>query len=245
MGRVQTTQDFRTRTMDGGIQFLDIILFALIAAFLILRLRSVLGRRDGHESPSRDPFRAPSRREAGDDKVIRLPDVGDGPADTRAEPGRVAADADSPLETGLAQIRAADPSFDPQEFLSGARIAFEMVLTSFAAGDVSSLKPLLSPEVFGNFQQSIREREEAGETMQNTLVGFASVDLLEAYLAGRTAHVTLKFVSEQIIVTRNENGDLLEGDADEVTTVTDIWTFARDTRTRDPNWTLVATGALE
>ena len=232
--------------MSGGYQFLDIILFALVAAFLILRLRSVLGRRNGHEGPPRDPFENASRREKTDEKVVRLPDR----TDKAAEPGPTVAEEaappeGTPLEVGLTQIRVADPKFNINEFQSGARIAFELILTAFAAGDTATLKNLLSPEVFGNFSQSIREREQAGETMETTLVGFKSSDIVEAYMAGRTAHITVKFVSQQINVIRGKDGEITDGDLSAINDVTDFWTFARDTRSPDPNWMLVATGSLD
>ncbi len=232
--------------MSGGYQFLDIILFALVAAFLILRLRSVLGRRNGHEGPTRDPFENASRREKADEKVVRLPDRSDKPT----ELGPEAMDdgplpEGTPLEVGLTQIRVADPSFNINEFQSGSRIAFEMILTAFAAGDTDTLKSLLSPEVCGNFSQSIRERESAGETMETTLVGVKSTDVVEAYMAGRTAHVTIKFITQQINVIRGTDGEIVDGDISEMIDVTDFWTFARDTRNSDPNWMLVATGSLD
>jgi predicted lipid-binding transport protein (Tim44 family) len=232
--------------MSGDYQFLDIILFALVAAFLILRLRSVLGRRNGHEGPTQDPFGTSSRREASDEKVVRLPERNDRPA----EAGQSDLDNElikdgSPLAAGLTQIKVADTSFDPNEFISGARIAFELILTAFANGDTATLKTLLSPEVFGNFSQSIRDREEAKQTMETTLVGISSTEIVEAYMAGRTAHLTMKFVSQQISVVRDENQEIVDGDPNTVTDVTDFWTFARDTRSNNPNWMLVATGSLD
>lgn len=232
--------------MSGGYQFLDIILFALVAAFLILRLRSVLGRRNGHEGPPRDPFEKASRREKADEKVVRLPDRTDKAAETEPTVAEEAAPREgTPLEVGLTQIRVANPKFNINEFQSGARIAFELILTAFAAGDTATLKNLLSPEVFGNFSQSIREREEAGETMETTLVGFKSSDIVEAYMAGRTAHITVKFVTQQINVIRGKDGEIVDGDLSAINDVTDFWTFARDTRSSDPNWMLVATGSLD
>lgn len=231
--------------MSGGYQYLDIILFALVAAFLILRLRNVLGRRDGHKGRSNDPFEAPSKPDKPEGKVVRLPDRSDQAPETGPEMAETPAEARTPLEAGLTQIKVADPKFDPTEFLSGARIAFEMVLTSYAAGDTAALKPLVSPEVFGNFSQSIRDRQQANETMEMTLVGFKLVDIVEAYMAGRTAHLTIKFVSEQITAVHDDKNEVIEGDPKDVIEVTDFWTFARDTRSGDPNWILVATGSLD
>lgn len=224
-------------------QVLDIILFALVAGFLILRLRSVLGRRDGHRPTQRsDPFTGAAG--ANDDKVVRLPDRSEGP-DEAAPDIDGEAQLSGPLDAGLTQIRIADPAFDPKEFISGARMAFELILSAFSSGDSAALKPLLSTDVFNNFAQSIRERQEAGETLETQLVGIKTADIAEAYMAGRTAHVTVRFVSQQVRVMRSANGDVIEGDPTDITDVVDIWTFARDTRSRDPNWVLVATGTPE
>jgi predicted lipid-binding transport protein (Tim44 family) len=232
--------------MSGGYQYLDIILFALVAAFLILRLRNVLGRRDGHGGRSNDPFETPSKREHADDKVVRLPDRSDQAPETDEPPGEaLESEARTPLEAGLTQIKVADPKFDSREFLSGSRIAFELILTSYAGNDTATLKPLLSPEVFGNFSQSIRDRQQANETTEITLVGIKSADIVEAYMAGRTAHLTIKFVTQQITAVHDESNEVIEGDPKEVIEVTDFWTFARDTRSSDPNWILVATGSLD
>jgi len=243
--------------MGNGFQFIDIILFAMIAAFLVLRLRNILGRRDGHEGGFPDPFKRRHDGAANDaehdddsDNVVQLPDRTDsvyddielGPEVPKRDP---AAGAATPLMQGLADIHAADPSFTESEFANGARIAFEMILNAYVAGDTAQLKALLSPEVFANFQQAIREREKAGEVLEETLVGINSAEILEAYMEGRSANVTIKFVSEQISVTRDENGDVIDGDPTAVTEVTDFWTFARDTRSRNPNWALVATRSLD
>ena len=245
--------------MGGEFQFIDIILFALVAAFLILRLRNVLGRRDGHQQPqSQDPFKPPerggrparpARQDHPDDKVIPLPDRGERPAEPREPVVDASWDGETPeagpLGSGLAQIKVADRRFNENEFLSGARMAFEMILGAFAAGDTGALKPLLSPEVFGNFAQSIRERERAGETMELNVVEIRAAEIVEAYMAGRTAHVTVKFVSEQVVIVRDDKNEIVEGDPRRGAETTDFWTFARDTRSSDPNWTLVATGAQE
>ena len=234
--------------MGEGFQFLDIILFALVAGFLILRLRSVLGRRDGHQGRNPDPFSARPKPEPADDKVVQLPDRNDRPIDATATPGEPAAAAGTPkgpLEAGLTQIAVADPRFDPQEFVSGARIAFELILTAFASGDREALKPLLSPEVYGNFDKSIRQRQASGQRLETKLVSLKSCEIAEAYMAGRTAHVTVKFVSEQISAVYDASGTVVDGNPTQVTEVTDFWTFARDTRSADPNWALVATGTAD
>ncbi len=228
--------------MGDGLPFFDIILFAMIAAFLVLRLRSVLGRRDGHKGGHRDPFARSRPEEAADDNVVHLPDARDAGTDTEAA---AAGDGESDLAAGFREIKVVDRGFEPTEILSGARIAFELILGAYASGDTDALKPLLSAEVLSNFAQSIGEREKAGEAMEHTLVGIKSAEIVEAFVDGRTANVTVKFVSEQANITRDANGEVVDGDPSAVTEVTDFWTFARDTRSRDPNWTLVATRSLD
>lgn len=233
--------------MGDGFQFIDIIFFAMIAAFLALRLRSVLGRRDGHEGGYRDPFkRVPEPHKAPDeqaeDNVVRLPDRG---AEADEEKLKEAAHGDDTLAAGLVQVKLADPSFDPDAFLAGARGAFEMILDAFATGDAATLKSMLSADVHANFSQAIKSREDAGETLKYTLIGIRSVDIVEAYMDGRHATVTVKVVSEQINATVDGKNDVVSGDLNKVVDVTDFWTFQRDTRARDPNWTLIATRSLE
>lgn len=225
--------------MGEGIQFLDIILFAMIAAFLVLRLRSVLGRRSGHERRPPDLVSQRKQDAAGNDNVVELPDRTKEAADD--EDFGTEAESEDPLADGLTQIRIADSSFDPQEFLAGARTAFEMVVENFAEGNAKALRTMLNDEVFENFAAAIKQREEAGETLETTLIGIKNAETLEARMEGRTAFVTVKFVTEQVNLTRDKSGEVVDGDPSRVTDVTDIWTFARNTRARDPNWTLVET----
>lgn len=229
--------------MDSGFQFIDIIFFAMLAAFLVLRLRSVLGRRDGHEGGHKDIFAARQQQETADDTVVRLPDASAKPAD--AGPMPLPEEPDDVLAAGINAIKGTDPRFDPREMVSGARIAFELILGAYAGGDTQALKPLLSNDVFANFTQAIRAREQAGEVMEDTLISIRSAEIVEAGVEGRTANVTVKFVSEQVNVIRDANGAVIDGDPNAVVEVTDFWTFSRDTRSRDPNWILVATRSLD
>ncbi len=228
----------------GEGQFFDIVLFAMIAGFLILRLRSVLGKRTGQERQRPDPF-GPRSRKSGDanasqqrpeDKVIELPDHTSPKSADAAAPS-----SDDPLAAGLTQVRIADPAFDSATFLEGAKYAFETIIGAFAKGDAAALRPLLNNSVYADFAAAIDERKKAGHTLETTLVGVKSADVLEARVEGRVAFVTVKFVTEQVNVTRDSAGNVVEGDAARVLPVTDIWTFARNTRARDPNWTLVET----
>ena len=232
--------------MSEGFQFFDIILFAMIAGFLVLRLRKVLGRRTGHERRPPDQLTRRQRAEQGKDNIIELPDRDGAAADTafEAESGGEAEsgdEAEDPLAAGLDQIETADSSFDREDFTSGARTAFEMVVQAFAAGEVKTLRGMLNDEVFDNFRAAIERRQETGGTLETTLIGIKSAEFLEARMEGRIEFITLKFVSEQVNVTRSGDGTVIEGDPNHVANVTDIWTFARNTRARDPNWTLVET----
>jgi len=229
-------------TMGNGFQFIDIIFFAMIAAFLILRLRSVLGRRDGQEGRYDDQFKRKADKEQDADKtVVHLPDH----RDTGNE--QDSADADRPpSKVELSgDIIDVDPNFEPDEFITGARIAFELVLGAYASSDTATLESLVNSEVYNNFVKVIHDREQAGETLEDTLIGINVAEIVEAYMEGQTANITVKFVSEQINVTRNENGDIINGNSNLVTDVTDFWTFARDTQSSDPNWLLIATRSLD
>lgn len=221
--------------MSGGLGFLDIILFAMLAAFLIYRLGSVLGKRTGHEQQPPDIFgRGSGSDEAQDDNVISLPDRAQEPANEPGEPA-------SPLEAAITQIKLADRSFDEEGFMSGARAAFEMVVASFANGDTDTLQNLLSDDVYENFAAAIRDRVSKDQTLETTMVGIDTTEIIEAEMEGRNALVTVKYVSDQVNVTRDAEGEIVEGDPGAVIRITDIWTFARDTSASDPNWTLIAT----
>jgi predicted lipid-binding transport protein (Tim44 family) len=219
--------------MGDGYQFIDIIVFAVIAGLLVLRLRSVLGRRTGTEQ-RREPFQPPAG-ETPAEKVVTLPPRG------RAAPPAATPEGPAPLALGLAQLRDADKSFDEKRFLAGARAAFEIIVNAFAKGDTAALQPLLSPDVFASFANAIRSRQVQHETLATNLLSIKAVEIAEAGLDGDAAHVTVRFVSDQTHVTRAADGSVVEGNPDQVEEKTDLWTFARPIRSRDPNWTLVAT----
>jgi predicted lipid-binding transport protein (Tim44 family) len=211
--------------------YFDIILFAMVAAFLILRLRSVLGRRTGNER-RRDSY---IRQAAPGPNIVSLPPR---PAPQTAPPvvptGSVA--------SGLAQITAADPGFGAESFLAGARGAFELIVASFAAGDKARLRPLLSDDVYGPFAAAIDERVAANETLETRIVNLKHTEIAAAQMAGTTARVTVRLVSDQVYVLRAHDGSVVDGDPQTPIEKTDLWTFARDTRSADPNWVLVETG---
>ena len=232
------------------------LLFLVLAVVIFIRLRNVLGRRTGSERPPYDPYAAPDAKRAGapeaNEPVVALPRGRSGRApvetsgpsteDIEARLGRHAT-KDSPLGQSLAELMRADPAFDPGQFLDGAKAAYEMIVMAFAEGDEATLKQLLGSDVYEGFQRAIREREERGEKLELSLVGIDKADIIEAEVKNRTAYVTVKFVSELISVTRDADGEAVEGDPKKVREVTDIWTFARDIASRNPNWKLVATEA--
>jgi predicted lipid-binding transport protein (Tim44 family) len=225
---------------------IDIILIALVAVFLVLRLRSVLGRRTGNERPpTQDPFTPPPppfptsepRRDGGN--VVTMPRSEPPPAANGAAPVDVA----SAASDGVNRIRAADPTFDPIGFARGARGAFEMIVGAFAKGDAASLRTLLDGPTFNSFESALRERQGRRHTLETNLIGFVSSDIVNAEMEGSRALVTVRFVTEQINVTRDPDGLAVEGNPNTVDRVTDLWTFARDTRSNDPNWLLVRTAS--
>ncbi|GAB1580253.1 Tim44/TimA family putative adaptor protein [Phyllobacterium phragmitis] len=223
------------------------IFFFVAAVIIFLQLRNVLGRRTGSERPPFDPYSArtgDAQKQAGNgDNVVALP--------RRAEAGTekdfTSIDAVSPVGTplneGLRAIRAADPSFDPARFVDGAKMAYEMIVMSFADGDRKALKTLLSKEVYEGFVSAISEREARGEKVNSSFVGIDKADIVGAEMKGGDAHVTVRIVSQLISATLDKEGKVIEGDPDSVAEIKDVWTFARDTRSRDPNWKLVATEA--
>jgi predicted lipid-binding transport protein (Tim44 family) len=220
----------------------------MIAVFLILRLRGVLGRRDGHQGDFPNIFKKSSKREkqeddeeSNDDNVVSLSEES---INTNVQP-EAEPSPKTHLQTQLNLIKSADKDFDSEEFISGARIAFEYILGAYAGGDSKTLKPLLSNDVFENFDLSIREREEAGQTMQETLIGISKVELVEVEMEGMIAQITVMFVSDQVHALSDCDGNVVEGDPDKIVSVTDFWTFSRDTHSSDPNWLLAATRSLD
>ena len=242
--------------MDGKIDIFT-IMFLVLAVVIILKLRSVLGRRTTDDEARIDRNRALERARASgkpgtNDKVVAMPrrERPDQPSEataaaSAAEEERVRgfAGGDQGLADGLLSIFRADSSFDPDGFVKGARQAYEMIVTAFAEGNRKALRNLLSKEVFDGFAGAISDREARGEIVDQSFVGINKADLLEAELKNGTAQVTVKFVSELISATRDRAGTVIAGDTKKIKEVVDIWTFAREVASRDPNWRLIATQA--
>lgn len=209
--------------MSGGIPFVDILIFAIIAIVLGLRLRSVLGKRTGFEQDyTRDP-----------EAVERLKNADNDPAPSTALNGE-----------GISAITRADPYFSEKEFTKGAASAYGMILSSFAAGDIESLKPLLGYEMTAGFSEAIRQREKAGETLAINVTSIDTSEVTSATLTDGLAAITVEFRSSQQRLLTAEDGSVLDGDAEETETFIDRWTFERDVSSPDPNWLLVETESL-
>ena len=225
------------------------IIFLALAVFIFLRLRSVLGQRTGRERPPIDPYSARDVRTAPGDKVVALPGRVPEPVQKSAEPAEPVerwkgiAEPGSALAVGLDAVARDDPSFDASHFLTGARAAYEMIVLAYASGDRRQLKNLLGREVYDGFEAAIRDREQRGETVETRFVSIDKAEVTGAEMRGKTSQITVRFVSQLISVTRDRAGTAIDGNADKVTDVTDVWTFARDVSSRDPNWKLVATEA--
>jgi predicted lipid-binding transport protein (Tim44 family) len=224
------------------------IIFLALAVFIFLRLRSVLGQRTGRERPPYDPYSTRDNVRPATEKVVALPNRPPETTQKPAEPVAVPAerwkgiaDTGSPIASGLDAIVAADPKFDPKHFLTGARAAYEMIVTAFAEGDRRALKNLLSREVYDGFDGAITDREKKGNKVETRFVAIESANIAGAEMRGRNAQVTVRFVSQLVSVTRDAQNVVVDGSPDKVTDVTDVWTFARDVSARDPNWKLVAT----
>ena len=220
-------------SMGGGGFPIDLVLFGMIAAFLVLRLRSILGRRTGFERPPQ-PYQPPPGPAAAQGPVI----------DGHAEPVATAAHRPVPepvsaLGQTLARMQAVDQSFDPAGFLDGAEKAFRMIVAAFASGDRATLRNLLSDDTFRAFEQAIAAREAAGHQQVSEIRGIPGVSIDGAELNGTVAQITVKFVSDQISLTRDQTGNPVAG-TDAVTEITDLWTYERDLSSRDPTWRLVA-----
>jgi predicted lipid-binding transport protein (Tim44 family) len=243
--------------MDGKLDLVT-LLFLVVAVVAILKLRSVLGRRTGDEE-ARYQRQARAAQEAQErsaaaaakDKVVVLPrrerEVATAGADDKAAIAdgesrvKTFAAGNTALERPLLEIYRADLSFDPEHFMRGAKQAYEMIVTAFAEGNRKILKDLLSREVYEGFAGAITERESRGEQMDQSFVGINRADVVEAELKNGLAQLTVKFLSQLISATRDRAGRVISGDPQRIKDVTDIWTFAREIGSRDPNWRLIAT----
>lgn len=228
------------------------IIFLALAVFIFLRLRNVLGQRTGSERPPFDRAARDVVQGAQDNSIVQLPGgmVDQAPLAPTAEPVAPAerwkglAEPGTPLAQGLDTIVAQDSAFDPKHFISGAKGAYEMIVLAFANGDRRALKDLLSSEVFDSFDAVIKDREKHEQKTETRFVSIDKAELMGAEVRDRTAQLTVRFVSQMISVTRDKAGTIVDGNPEKVADITDVWTFARDIASRDPNWKLVGTGSV-
>ena len=224
-----------------------------LAIVILFRLRSVLGTRTGNE---RSPLerRSEAAAKAGDETVIQMrPRPVEPQTDEQAErqARRLATEIEqhaagnAEVAAGLTAIAEADSTFGPKSFLEGAKAAYEMIVTAFAQGDRKTLRNLLDKDVYEGFERAITEREAAEHTVEFTFVGLPKIEISGAELDKRNALLTIRFHAEVVSATRDKDGNLIEGNADQVRTIADEWTFARNPKSRDPNWKLVATSQLD
>jgi predicted lipid-binding transport protein (Tim44 family) len=246
---------FTRGTLMHSLDSLTTIIFALVAIAVIWKLRSVLGERTGTERPPRDIERPPhnifgGRREPGGNaerggsNVVRMPlttaatrTAGVTPVDR----WRGYAEAGSSVARGLDAIAAADAGFSAAAFVDGAKIAYETIIIAFAKGDRDLLSQLLAPDVYSGFVSALEDRVKRGETVTTTIVSLDAATIEDAAMQGRTARVTMRFRSKLITATHDGEGKLVDGSPDKPVDMNDLWSFARETRSRDPNWKLVAT----
>ncbi len=236
-------------------EFLDLptLIAIVVAVFVLFRLRSVLGTRTGNERPPIDRSRsAATEKPANDETVVPLrprpaaPELDDERRARKLEAEIEQASAgNAELAGGLKAVADVDPTFTPKSFLEGAKQAYEMIVTAFAEGDRQTLKNLLDKDIFDSFQRAIAEREAAGQTVDFTFVGLPKIAIVDAEFDKRNVNVTVDFHAEVVSATRDKDGNLVEGNADQVQTIADEWTFSRNPKSRDPNWKVVATSQLD
>ncbi|MEM7635640.1 MAG: Tim44/TimA family putative adaptor protein [Pseudomonadota bacterium] len=233
------------------------IIILAVAVIIFFRLRAVLGTRTGNEKPF-DPFAGENddAQATSSDNVVPLPgrnkptainppdsDEDDEDEDERKPVWQGFARKGSAVAKGLENLVKADNDFSPREFLGGARMAYEMIVNAFAEGDKQALKPLLSREVYDGFAAAIDERKKLQHTLESKFVGINKADISKISIAGGDAQISIKFVSDLITATLDEEGRVIDGDPTEIQEITDVWTFERPVNSRDPNWRLVATEA--
>ena len=218
--------------MNSDLQLLDILVFAMVAGFLFFRLHRSLGKRTGNEQT---PGRLTEEEMPGVDVVPLHPD--------KPEPDEApnTGSKEDPIP-GMIDLKAADPHFRADEFVIGVETAFEMIVEAFGRGDTEVLEGLLDEQTFQGFKAEIERRSKANEEVDASLISIESCQVVEVQMKSSIARVTVNIVSKQIhAVLKGETGEIVEGDTAKVGTVNDLWTFARDVRSQDPNWQLVET----
>ena len=212
--------------MNDGFAFFDIIIFAMLAIYLVFQLRRVLGRKTGMEKPPTNEFTEEKEATSQHENIIPLHDE---------------SQEQTVSESGISRLRQLDTSFNEKEFISGSRSAFSWIVSAFADGDSIKLEPLLGSKLFKSFEQVIQERVAAGEKLETNIVSIKSAQIDEVLVEGNIATVTVEFISDQIKVVRDSEENVIDGNPDTIETLTDLWTFNRDVTSPNPNWILTRT----
>ncbi len=232
------------------------IIIIAVAVIIFFRLRSVLGTRTGNEEPF-DPFAGDSENTADaredNDNVVPLPGRNkqkprieisdDDDLEERKPVWQGFAKKGSAVAKGIEKLAEADPQFSPKEFLDGAKMAYEMIVSAFAEGDKQTLKPLLSREVYEGFVSAIDDRKKNNHILESRFVGINKADIVKLDMPGNMVQISIRFVSDLITATLDKEGRVVDGDPNEIQEITDVWTFERQIGARDPNWRLIATEA--
>jgi predicted lipid-binding transport protein (Tim44 family) len=211
--------------MDDGFAFFDIIIFAMLAGYLVFQLRRVLGRKVDQEKPHSIQPSPKKDSSPENDNVVPFPEDND----------------DLETVSNLTLLRRTDPTFNDKEFISGSKSAFSWIVSAFAAGEISKLEPLLSANLWKSFDKAIQQRVTDGETLETTIVSIKSTLINDVTMSNGNANITVEFVSDQVKVLCDRDGEIIEGSPDVIETVTDLWTFNRDVKSVSPNWMLVKT----
>jgi predicted lipid-binding transport protein (Tim44 family) len=224
----------------------DILVYALVAAGLVFWLRSILGTRHGDERERENPLARAKLDPHPDNMNPLAEEARDMTAEDRirelaaTQKGKVFIEGEK-AERGLMDIAHSDREFDVNFFLDGCQEAFAMIVESFAAGDREALKELLGPAVYSAFEGAITQREARNEKQETQIRAIRKAEVIEARMSGRMAYITVRFIAEETSVTKDSNGNIVDGHEGRITSMRDVWTFSRDVKSRDPRWMVIET----
>ena len=217
------------RIMNEGFAFFDIIIFAMLAGYLVFQLRRALGRRSDNQEPKSKPSSEQRAKHGETDNVVAI------------KPNKNNKESQEETLGGLTELREKDPSFSDTDFIKGSKEAFSWIVEAFSKGEISKLEPLLSGPLFNGFKQAIEQREADQLSLETNVVSIKSVQIHNVTVKNDQVSITVEYVTDQIKSTRNAKDEIVDGDPDTIETVTDLWTFNRNIKSKNPNWTLVKT----
>jgi predicted lipid-binding transport protein (Tim44 family) len=217
------------RIMNEGFAFFDIIIFAMLAGYLVFQLRRALGRRSDNQEPKSKPSPEQRPKHGETDNVVTI------------KPNKNKKENQEETLGGLTELREKDPSFSDTDFIKGSKEAFSWIVEAFSKGEISKLEPLLSGPLFNGFKQAIEQREANQLSLETNVVSIKSAQIHNVTVKNDQVSITVEYVTDQIKSTRNSKDEIVDGDPDTIETVTDLWTFNRNIKSQNPNWTLVKT----